>query len=213
MLFVDCNRLKIKLIVLYCVVLYRIVSYRIVHELYICTFCCFATFSTWQLNPFVMEADGPLTCYWWHGDGVNEPVHQQQLDWPTLRVRFVGPTWGPSGADRTKLGPMVAPWTLPSGKVSWNILVSAPDSVVALDTSYPMWLVDSTDKEPVLRGICRYADVIMNGWVQLIWWRHAMEMPSALLSLCVGNPPVTDGEVDPPYKGLVTQTTLMFPLL
>ena len=27
----------------------------------------------------------------------------------------MGPTWGPSGADRTQVGPMLAPWTLPSG--------------------------------------------------------------------------------------------------
>ena len=32
-----------------------------------------------------------------------------------LIVRFMGPTWGPSGADRTQVGPMLAPWTLPSG--------------------------------------------------------------------------------------------------
>ena len=25
------------------------------------------------------------------------------------------PTWGPSGADRTQVGPMLAPWTLLSG--------------------------------------------------------------------------------------------------
>ena len=30
-------------------------------------------------------------------------------------VRFVGPTWGPSGADRTQVGPMLAPWSLLSG--------------------------------------------------------------------------------------------------
>ena len=29
---------------------------------------------------------------------------------------FVGPTWGPSGTDRTQVGPMLAPWTLLSGK-------------------------------------------------------------------------------------------------
>ena len=28
---------------------------------------------------------------------------------------FMGPTWGPSGTDRTQLGPMLAPWTLLSG--------------------------------------------------------------------------------------------------
>ena len=34
-----------------------------------------------------------------------------------LIARFMGPTWGPSGADRTQLGPMLAPWTLLSGRV------------------------------------------------------------------------------------------------
>ena len=30
-------------------------------------------------------------------------------------ARFIGPTWGPSGANRTQVGPMLAPWTLLSG--------------------------------------------------------------------------------------------------
>ena len=29
--------------------------------------------------------------------------------------RFMGPTWDPSGADRTQVGPMLTPWTLLSG--------------------------------------------------------------------------------------------------
>ena len=33
----------------------------------------------------------------------------------SLIKRFMGPTWGPSGADRTQVGPMLAPWTLLSG--------------------------------------------------------------------------------------------------
>ena len=33
----------------------------------------------------------------------------------SLIARFMGPTWGPSGADRTHVGPMSAPWTLLSG--------------------------------------------------------------------------------------------------
>ena len=33
----------------------------------------------------------------------------------TLRARFMGPTWGPSGAYRTQVGPILAPWTLLSG--------------------------------------------------------------------------------------------------
>ena len=35
--------------------------------------------------------------------------------WSTLIARFMGPTWGPSGADRAQMGLMLAPWTLLSG--------------------------------------------------------------------------------------------------
>ena len=35
----------------------------------------------------------------------------------SLIARFLGPTWGPSGADRTQVGSMLAPWTLLSGLV------------------------------------------------------------------------------------------------
>ena len=43
----------------------------------------------------------------------------------TLIARFMGPTWGPSGANRTQLGPMLAPCTLLSGKfypLTWKWL-------------------------------------------------------------------------------------------
>ena len=36
----------------------------------------------------------------------------------TLISRFMGPTWGPSGADRAQVGPMLAPWILLSGYLS-----------------------------------------------------------------------------------------------
>ena len=39
----------------------------------------------------------------------------QQRTQSTLKARFMGPTWGPSGADRTQVGQMMAPWTLLSG--------------------------------------------------------------------------------------------------
>ena len=34
---------------------------------------------------------------------------------------FMGPTWGPSGADRTQVGPMLAPWTLLSGRCMYKL--------------------------------------------------------------------------------------------
>ena len=39
------------------------------------------------------------------------------IDLSTLIARFMGPIWGPSGADRTQVGPMLAPWTLLSGYI------------------------------------------------------------------------------------------------
>ena len=38
---------------------------------------------------------------------------------PALITRFIGPTWGTSGADRTQVGPMLDPWTLLS---EWCLL-------------------------------------------------------------------------------------------
>ena len=35
----------------------------------------------------------------------------------TLIVRFLGPTWGPPGANRTQVVPMLATWTLLSGYI------------------------------------------------------------------------------------------------
>ena len=35
----------------------------------------------------------------------------------SLMTRFLEPTWGPSGADRTQVGPMLAPSTLLSGTI------------------------------------------------------------------------------------------------
>ena len=43
--------------------------------------------------------------------------HSNALWKSTLIASFMGPTWGPSGADRTQVGPMLAPWTLLSGVV------------------------------------------------------------------------------------------------
>ena len=38
----------------------------------------------------------------------------------SLIARFMGPTWGSSGADRTQVGPMLAPWTLLFGMSSYD---------------------------------------------------------------------------------------------
>ena len=42
------------------------------------------------------------------------------LGMSSLTSRFMGPTWDPAGADRTQVGPMLAPWTLLSGLYSYK---------------------------------------------------------------------------------------------
>ena len=46
-------------------------------------------------------------------------LYSMMISVHTLLARFMGPTWGPSGADRTQVGPMLAPWTLLSGHAWW----------------------------------------------------------------------------------------------
>ena len=46
------------------------------------------------------------------------PILLLLISWKSLIGRFMGPTWGPSGADRTQVGPMLAPWTSLSGMLS-----------------------------------------------------------------------------------------------
>ena len=40
----------------------------------------------------------------------------------SLIKRFIGPTWGPPGADRTQVGPMLSPWSLLSGLYIFELL-------------------------------------------------------------------------------------------
>ena len=63
-------------------------------------------FSTWCCNLSALQR-----CFaWWFMVLMERSIL-------TLIARFMGPTWGPSGADRTQVGPVLAPRTLPSGYV------------------------------------------------------------------------------------------------
>ena len=54
----------------------------------------------------------------------------------TLIARFMGPTWGPTGADRTQVGPMLAPWTLLSGTL---LQLDATTRLLANDRAAFLW--------------------------------------------------------------------------
>ena len=48
----------------------------------------------------------------------------QYMQCKSLIARFMGPTWGPPGADNTQVGLMLAPWTLLSGIWFLSVLIT-----------------------------------------------------------------------------------------
>ena len=50
------------------------------------------------------------------------------------------PTWGPSGADRTQVGRMLAPWTLLSGLLMWLFCLHRQIYVVEQNPMYNQFL-------------------------------------------------------------------------
>ena len=56
----------------------------------------------------------------------------------TLIARFMGPTWGPSGADRTQVGPMLGPWNFLSGRLQWNLNRNTPILYNRIFFKYPL---------------------------------------------------------------------------
>ena len=55
-------------------------------------------------------------CVCWKRNILGELGHYHGCWCPGSGTRFMGPTWGPSGADRTQVGSIMAPWTLLFGK-------------------------------------------------------------------------------------------------
>ena len=64
-------------------------------------------------------------------------------------ARFMGPTWGPPGDDRTQVGPMLAPWALLSVISVWRWFSKYAGDVLSyhslqLDNCcWPNWLTSS----------------------------------------------------------------------
>ena len=50
---------------------------------------------------------------------------------PTQIAKFMGPTCGPPGSCRPQMGPMLAPWTLPLGYVSYHVHFTSGTRVTA----------------------------------------------------------------------------------
>ena len=67
---------------------------------------------------------------------IYDPSGATLQDKISLIARFMGPTWGPSGADRTQVGPMLAPWNLLSGVLCGIILLVCVDAFVGVDVKH-----------------------------------------------------------------------------
>ena len=54
----------------------------------------------------------------------------------TLIARFMGPTWDPSGADRTQMGPLLVPWTLLSGYINTTSCTLKLHAIILIQTEH-----------------------------------------------------------------------------
>ena len=70
----------------------------------------------------------------------------------TWKQRFMGPKWGPSRADRTQTGPMLAPWILLSGDI--------------LDQYYTNFKIIMC---MTLLPYILYVDNAVKSWLQMCW--------------------------------------------
>ena len=107
----------------------------------------------------------------------------------SLIARFTGPTWGPSGADRTQVGSMLASWTLLSG-----IFLKWKQIGVTAETRRSSW-------KPLVNIICLGTDILEISWHHILIPSRfvavtcklklhlIVHMGFYLASLCVSKPP------------------------
>ena len=107
----------------------------------------------------------------------------------------MGPTWGPPGADRAQVGPMLAPWTSLSGIMpfpavssrAWKIERYSPienHSKICHSFAVTTMGIEVTTDLEITTVESSTSEVCT-------WWRHQMETFSVLLALYAGNSPVT----------------------
>ena len=81
-----------------------------------------------------------------------------------LKARFMGPTWGPSGADRTQVGPMLAPCTLLFGvPYSGN---HAKTCMLNSDSCISVWLFSILIQASIIISTRRYYHISTG---RLVW--------------------------------------------
>ena len=63
-------------------------------------------YTAWSINKFPLYPQTYVSSAWF-----TDSCRGCIRSFTSLTARHMGPTWGPSGADRTQVGPMFAPWT------------------------------------------------------------------------------------------------------
>ena len=74
------------------------------------------------------------------------------MPYTTPDSKVHGPIWGPPGADRTQVGPVLAPWTLLSGTVWYD------DSPMVLNTQF----VDAVSWDQCFHRLCFLAATVFS---------------------------------------------------
>ena len=120
------------------------------------------------------------------------------LSWLTSQTpKLMGPTWGPPGSCRPQLGPTLALWSLLSGLISTEYVDHHIGNVA---DDYSDLTIPSKVAEYALFGGVGGRKVQRLWWnsQRTPWWRHQMEIFSALLVLGAGNSP---SPMNSPHKG------------
>ena len=84
-------------------------------------FCDYIIRSYWLIWSFYPYVSGSLHC----GNRMTAPKVVKHDKTPLI-ARFMGPTWGPSGADRTQVGPMLAHKFCYLGQLNMDYAQSQP---------------------------------------------------------------------------------------
>ena len=166
-----------------------------------------------------------------HVTSCNEKEHTYQLQWAfcayfeatwllyievncssTLIARFVGPTWGLPGADRTQVGPMWATWILLSGYPSIcpvvSISILAPCQECCEHQYDSLWLQGLTLqwRNNERNGVSNHwhLDCLLNCLLMGRYKKHQSSVSLACARVIHRWP------VNSPYKGPVTRKRFSF---
>ena len=130
---------------------------------------------------------GDLRCHRGHYDVIvmgRTPVFNR-LTWTTTKTpliaRFMGPTWGPSEADRTQVGPIFATWTLLSGVLHMLLLRQVRPSRL-----YDQTDVRSTGKQLNLpksysRYVLSIGQIFSRKCISQYWYKQRVQRKSTSL--------------------------------